>query len=530
MSIIVKSLSYIHPDKSLLFSDISFSVPNGVKASVVGNNGAGKSTLLNILAGVLPSSGGEVCLSGKPYYIPQHLGQYDSCSIAGALGAEQKIDALHAILKGDASVENFSLLADEWDIEQRCSKALSLWGMGGFSLSRSMACLSGGEKTKVFLSGITVYDAKVVLLDEPSNHLDTESQHILYDFIRKTKSTVLVVSHDRSLLELTDVTFELARDTIEAFGGNYTFYKAEKERKLEALHSRLEAKENTLKSARQRAREMAVQRNKLEVRGKRQGERKGLPRIVMNALQSKAEQSSSRIKEIQNDKIEGIAEGIRDIKEQIKQQEILKIALQSPDLYKGKILVKATDILFAYREQPLWRNLLTFMILSGERICIEGRNGSGKTTLVKILTNQLQPCRGEIFRAEFSYLYIDQEYSLINNSLSVLEQAQQFNDRNLAESGVKTLLHRHQFTREVWDRRCALLSGGEKMKLILCCVILRNNAPDMIILDEPTNNIDVRSQEVLTAAIRDFGGTLILISHDRTFMNDVGINKRISLF
>lgn len=530
MSIIVKSLSYIHPDKSPLFSAISFSVAKGTKASLVGNNGTGKSTLLNLIAGTLPLSGGEVFVSGKPYYIPQHLGQYDTYTIAGALGVQQKIEALHAILQGDASAENFALLGDEWDIEERCNRALSLWGLEDFSLSQSVGCLSGGEKTKVFLSGIMIYDAPVVLLDEPSNHLDRESRTLLYDFIHKSKSTVLVVSHDRALLDLAEITFELTQDAIEAFGGNYTFYKAEKERKLLALQSRLEAKENTLKLARQRARDIAVQRNKQEVRGRQQGEKKGLPRIVMNALQSKAEQNSSRMKEIQNDRIEGVSQDIREIKEQIKQQEILKIALQSPDLYKGKVLVKAADILFAYGERKLWKNPLSFTILSGERICIEGCNGSGKTTLVKILTNQLQPFQGEIFRAEFSYLYIDQEYSLINNALSVLEQALQCNDRNLSESEVKTLLHRHQFTREVWDRSCALLSGGEKMKLILCCVTLRNNAPDMIILDEPTNNIDVHSQEILTAAVKNFSGTLILISHDITFRNEIAIGKKITLF
>lgn len=235
------------------------------------------------------------------------------------------------------------------------------------------------------------------------------------------------------------------------------------------------------------------------------------------------------MRDVQNEKVENISEKIKELKGQVKQQEILKIALKPSNLHKGKILINAKDINFAYEGTPLWRTPLTFSIQSGDRISIEGRNGIGKTTLVKIITNTLRPVSGEIFRADFSYLYIDQDYSIIDNSLSVLEQAQKFNEEHFPESELKTLLHRHQFTKETWDRKCSSISGGEKMKLVFCCVTISNNTPDVIILDEPTNNLDMRSQEILTATIRDFSGTVIVISHDSYFIKEIEIDKPVIL-
>lgn len=273
MNIIVKSLSYIHPDRNLLFSNINFSVSKDRKVSLVGHNGIGKSTLLRIIAGMLHPSKGEVSLSSKPYYVPQHVGQYDNYTIAQALAIEKKVKALHAILAGETSPENFTMLEDDWNIEEKVKAALSFWGIGQVQLFQPMSRLSGGEKTKIFLSGISIHSPEIILLDEPTNHLDTKSRIALYDFINKNKSTMMAVSHDRTLLNLFDTTLELTGNSVDVFGGNYTFYKQEKERELETLQSQLNATENTLRLAKEKAREMAGQRQKQEIRGKAQGEK-----------------------------------------------------------------------------------------------------------------------------------------------------------------------------------------------------------------------------------------------------------------
>ena len=151
MSLIVKSLSYIHPDKEVLFTNISFSLTKGQKVALVGNNGAGKSTLLRIAAGLLHQSAGEIIFSEKPYYVPQHLGQYDDYNIAEALGVEPKLKSLYAILKGDTSSDNFKLLDDDWNIEEKIRIALSHWNMQQVDLFQKMKYLSGDKNLKTYL-------------------------------------------------------------------------------------------------------------------------------------------------------------------------------------------------------------------------------------------------------------------------------------------------------------------------------------------------------------------------------------------
>ncbi|RYU93048.1 ATP-binding cassette domain-containing protein [Emticicia agri] len=529
MSMIIHSLAYIHPDREIQFQHISFAIAKGEKAALVGNNGTGKSTLLQIIAGLLQPSAGDVAFTGSTYFVPQHLGQYDNCSIAEALGIAQELNAYEAILQGDVSAENFTLLNDDWTIEERVQQAFSFWHLQHLSLRQPMHLLSGGEKTKVFLAGIQIHEPEIILLDEPSNHLDADSRELLYDFISKSKATVLLVSHDRTLLNLTDTTLELTKTGVEVFGGNYDFYKTLKDEKLEALEAQLDEKEKTLKQTQQKARALIEQRQKQEVRGKAHGQKQNLPKIVAGNLKSKAEVSTAKTRDIQQEKIQEIGEGLRQIRTQIQAQQVLKIDLRKSDLHQGKILVEAKDINFGYQAALLWALPLSFQIRSGDRIRIEGNNGSGKTTLLQLIMGLLQPSVGAIYRADFNYLYIDQNYSLIDNQLTVFEQTQRLNERQLPEHELKMLLHYHQFPKEVWDRKCEALSGGEKMKLILCCVAIRNHTPDMLIVDEPTNNLDVYSQEVMTQAIRVYEGTLLVISHDQHFINEIGLKQRIIL-
>ncbi|MBO0358825.1 ABC-F family ATP-binding cassette domain-containing protein [Hymenobacter sp. BT186] len=529
MSIVVHSLSYSHPDRTLLFENLHLTVGKGEKASLVGNNGVGKSTLLQLIAGRLRPSAGEIVLSSVPYYVPQHMGQYDHLSVAQAVGVAEKLRALHAILNGDASAENFTVLNDDWGLEERVQAALAYWRLAHLSLEQPMHTLSGGEKTKVFLAGILMQEPAIVLLDEPSNHLDAASRTQLYEFIRRSKETVLVVSHDRTLLNFLDTTLELSKNAVEVYGGNYSFYKEQKQGQLAALQAHVGEQEKTLKQTQQKARDLAEQRQKLEARGKAQQHKKGLPRIVAGNLKIQAQQSSAQQKEVQNEKITAVADHLTQLRTLIQEQSMLRTDLRKSTLHHGKILLDARALTYAYGARVLWPEPLNFQVRSGDRIRIAGNNGSGKTTLLHLLLGSTLPTIGEVLRADFHAVYLDQEYSLVNAQLSVFEQVQRFNDRHLPEHEVKTLLHYHQFPSETWDRKCAGLSGGEKMKLVLCCLVVSNNTPDLLVLDEPTNNLDVHSQEVLTAAVKDFTGAVVVVSHDQYFINEIGINQHIQL-
>jgi len=529
MSIVVHALAYAHPNREVLFQHLSLSVAKGQKAALVGPNGVGKSTLLQVVAGRLAPAEGEVVLPETPYYVPQHLGQFDNLTLAQALGVADKLQALHAILAGDAAPQHFITLNDDWDLEERTQAALAHWQLQHLTLSQPLHTLSGGEKTKAFLAGIQLHDPVVVLLDEPSNHLDTASRALLYELIQRSKATLLVVSHDRALLNQLDLTLELSGQGVEAYGGNYDFYQQQKQGQLAALQAQVDEQEKALKQARQKARDLAEQRHKLEARGRAQQDKKGLPRIVAGNLRRQAEQSSAQLKEVHQDKIQDASASLQQLRSQLQEQKPLAIGLHASGLHRGKILVEAQALGFAYDGAFLWPELLTFQLRSGERLRIAGPNGSGKTTLLKLLTGTLLPTTGTLSRADFQFLYLDQEYSLINPDLTVFGQAQQFNARHLPEHELKTLLHYHQFGHPTWDRPCAGLSGGEKMKLILACLAISNNTPDLLVLDEPTNNLDLPSQAVLTQAVKAFPGSILVISHDEYFVREIGVERTIAL-
>lgn len=543
MSISIQQISYIHPDKEVLFSDLNFAISKGQKLGLVGNNGCGKSTLLQIIAGQLSPSSGVIVRPDDLYYIPQHFGQYDSLTIAQALRIERKQQALHAILSGDASNENFVVLDDDWNIEERSITALDLWGLGQFTLSYPMNLLSGGEKTRVFLAGMDIHHPSVVLMDEPTNHLDSSGRQRLYDWVEKCRSTLLVVSHDRTLLNLLPEICELEKHQINYYGGNYEFYKEQKTLMQEALQQRIEEKEKALRIARKVARETAERRDKQNVRGEKNNIKKGVPRIVLNALQGKSEKSTSKLNSTHQEKAEKLTGERNQLRSSLSPTATLKTDFNSSSLHTGKILVTAKEINFGYHpnsdsndiqdnndfKQQLWQTPISFQLKSGDRLRIEGANGSGKTTLLKLITGQLQPQEGNLTRMEFTYVYLNQEYSIIDDRNSILEQAYAFNNRNLPEHEIKIILNRYLFPASEWDKSCRKLSGGEKMRLAFCCLMISNNTPDMFILDEPTNNLDIQSIEIITATIKNYTGTVIAISHDDYFIQEIGIEQRILL-
>lgn len=544
MSFIIKDLSYIHTDKEILFSHIHLSINSGDKIALTGNNGCGKSTLMRILAGDLSPSSGTVLRPEHLYYVPQHFGQYDRQTIAQALGISHKLSALHAILSGDAAEAHFNTLNDDWTVEERAQAALDSWGLGGIPLSRPMEGLSGGEKTRIFLAGMELHNPTAILLDEPTNHLDADGRERLHNLLRRTSATVLVISHDRTLLNLLPAICELSSQGLTYYSGNYDFYKEQKTLQQNALTQQLKEKQKALRLARKVAREVEERKAKQNVRGEKASIKKGIPRILMGGLKNNAENSSSRLISIHAEKAEKLQTEMAGIKSSLSQTDKLKTDFNASHLHTGKILVTARDINFHYpnhtaspAETPhtettaksLWASPLTFQLRSGDRLSLKGKNGSGKTTLLKLIMGELHPTDGVMERAGFTSVYLDQEYSLVRNERSVLQQAEAFNHRHLPEHEVKTILNRYLFPRDVWNKPCSKLSGGEKMRLSFCCLMIADNTPDMFILDEPTNNLDIESIEIITATIRNYAGTVIAISHDREFLKDTGIEREILL-
>lgn len=525
----LQHITYAHPNKDILFDDISLSINRQDKIALTGNNGAGKSTLLQIMAGRLQPLSGTVSAESQPYFVPQHFGQFNDYTVAQALDIAARLEALHKILEGEVTEIYLNQLGEDWGIEERCHEALAHWGLEDTDLSRSMASLSGGQKTKIFLAGIRIHQPAIVLMDEPSNHLDAESRELLYQYIRTTNHTLVVVSHDRTLLDLLPQVCVLSKRGITIYGGNYTFYAEQKAIEAQALEDDLKQQEKALRKAKEVERASVERQQKLDARGKKKQEKAGIPTIAMNTLRNSAEKSTSKMKEVHSEKTEAIAREVSELRKAMPDKDKMKIGFAHSALHTGKTLVVAKEINYRYGAAALWPAPISFQINSGQRLAIKGPNGSGKTTLIRIIQGSLKPDSGTIQRAASGAIYIDQDYSLIDDTLTVYGQAQRYNSSHLEEHEVKSRLTHFLFMAAHWSKPCKALSGGEKMRLILCCLTLGRQAPDMILLDEPTNNLDIQNIEILTSAINEYKGTLIVISHDAYFLQETGINETITL-
>lgn len=527
--LILQGLTYVHPNRDLLFSALNLRINKNDKIALIGNNGLGKSTILKILSGNLSPSKGVLRVEVKPYYVPQIYGQYNNYTVAEALGIADKLNAFYEILEGRVTESNLETLNDDWSIEERCKEGLAFWGLDQLDLMQKLESLSGGQKTKIFLAGIHIRQPEMVLLDEPSNHLDDSGRMILYRYLASTDHTLLVVSHDRTLLNLLDVVYELNKGGITVYGGNYDFYIEQKKIVTQAQEHDLKNKEKALRKAKEIEKESVEGQQKLDARGKKKQEKAGLPTISMNTLRNNAEKSTSKIKGIHAEKVNEISKDLSQLRREMADVDKMRMSLGPSGLYKGKILITAEHINFQYDNQLFWGNALSFQFTAGERIAIKGLNGSGKTTLIKMILGVLAPWSGLIKCADLNAVYIDQDYSLIQSDLSVYEQAQSTNSGTLQEHEIKIRLNRFLFTEEFWAKPCALLSGGERMRLMLCCLTIGTQAPDVIVLDEPTNNLDIQNIEILTAAVNEYRGLLLVVSHDEYFLNQIGIERFISL-
>jgi ATPase subunit of ABC transporter with duplicated ATPase domains len=530
MLINAQQINYHTPNGRLLFDDISFSLQKGEKVAIVGHNGAGKTTLLKLIAGLDKSYTGDLQVKAPLYYVPQHYGHFNQLTVAEALGIAPLLEALQAVEQGATSPHYYDLLEHHWDIVVRCSAAFAEWGITGISLHQPMQELSGGTKTELFLSGIAIFEPAIVLLDEPTNHLDTQARVRLYQWMENTSCTLLLTSHDRQLLRLCSPIWELQAGGIRMYGGNYDLYTEQKNMETTANEQKLSHHEKTLKEAKLKQQQALERKQHADAQARKNSRQGGQARILLGARKNSAENSTGKLKQVHQAKVSELRSQFQEAAAMAQVQQIMKGYFDHSSLPRGKVLIQATDINYAYDNgRQLWQEPLTFTIRSGDRLAVSGSNGSGKTTLFNLLQSKMLPLQGSLQTASCTTLLLDQDYSLIDRDKTVLEQALAFNATRLEPAMVHTLLANFLFMPDSWDRSCAVLSGGEMLRLALCCMVLQNKTPDIIFLDEPVNNLDLSNIQMLARIFAEYRGTLVVISHDTGFLEEAGITEALFL-
>lgn len=518
-----KDVSYVLPNGDTLFSGISFDLSSGEKAALTGVNGIGKTTLFRLAEGVLQPSCGNVIRQAGLAFLPQKISE-EKGTAAELLGVSAVLEAIAEIERGNSSPDLFDIVGARWDMRAAVEQALSDFGLGGLDLSTDFSRLSGGEKEKILLLRVFLSDADILMFDEPTNNLDTASRRAFYERIRMTDKTVFVISHDRELLFLLGCILELSEQGLKKYGGNYDFYLAEKAREKGRLE---EKKANVTNEA---GRLFEVRRKIDDSAGKeaRAAKKKiasnKYMKIQANAMKGSAEVSrAKKIKKLE-EKLDKTQEELTEIKLALK-EETIKIPMPEKPFIKDKLL-ELSDVSFGYGPRVLFRHL-NLVLGGGERLHIRGNNGSGKTTLIHLMLGRLEPVSG-VVRLRGRAVYLSQDLSLLDEDKTVLDNIIDLNP-GISLNEAHAVAAGFQFRNKAALKTVRTLSGGERLKAALAAVLGTRHQPDLLVFDEPTNNLDIRSTEILEQALRAYQGAVVIVSHDRIFLENAGTFKTLDL-
>lgn len=526
--LIFQNLSFSFPNQKTLFDNLTLSLQSH-KIGLVGKNGIGKSTLIKLLIGELQPNSGSIIRSGKLAYVPQNPIFPSNTTVADFLGYSEKISALNRIANGSVDEKDFEILNDDWEIKEKLQQQLNAFELNYLSYDNFLHSLSGGELTRLFLIKAFYSEADFIVLDEPTNHLDIQSRKLLFEWIKKWKKGLLVISHDRTLLNLMDEMIELTTLGINSYGGNFEDYQKQKYLEREAKQRQLdEAKksfEKTEKSI-QTSYEKHDQRAAKGIKQRRQGK---IDKLSANSAQGRSERSQRRLVTQKEQMRLEAQEKLQDAKENIEIIDEIKVSLPETEVPAGKMILEIEALSFQYSEHSKFiLNNFNLKIMGPERIAIIGPNGSGKTTLIKLILEELKPTKGRIDKGITYISYLDQNASLLKPNLTLLENFMDLNPE-AKENDAYRALASFLFKNEMALKLAKELSGGEKLRALLACTLLSKHPPQLLILDEPTNHLDLSSVQKIESALKNYQGAMLVISHDEIFLENIGVERIVSV-
>ena len=507
----VSNLAKSYPNKEI-FSGLSFNLEKGDKAGLVGLNGAGKSTLFNILTGRLRPDDGKIFIPQdvKVGYLEQILSLdsdmtiYDYCLsvFEGLIKLESEIRDLEKKMSTETDPDKLAAIMDEYTrksdtyhkengyaIESELEGTLSAMGFAKDDFKKKISDLSGGQKARVELAGLLLEKPDLLLLDEPTNHLDIKAINFLETFIKNYKGTAIIISHDRYFLDATvNRMMVLENGRLSSYNGNYTTFMAQRKKDMEVRIHQYKSQQKEIERQ-----EEIIDRLKNLGGSKR---KRGI--------------SQSRSRQKLLDKMERIDKPI-----ELSDTMSLKF---TPRIQSGMDVLKVEDLRMSFDGEEIFKNI-SFDIYRNERAAIIGDNGVGKTTLFKIVLGELFQDGGKAKMGESVNVgYFDQEQKSLNIENTIFDEIRETFPM-LTNFEIRSYLAKFMFYDTDVFREISELSGGERARISLLKLMISDC--NFILMDEPTNHLDIDSKEILEDAILDFEGTLLIISHDRYFLNKI---------
>jgi ATPase subunit of ABC transporter with duplicated ATPase domains len=519
--IVCSSLSFAWPDDTPVFTDLSFAVGPG-RTGLVAPNGAGKSTLLKLIAGELSPTAGSVSVDGVLGYLPQTLPLVGDLTVAEVLGIKPVIDALNAIESGDVDERHFNAVGNDWDIEERTRAQLERLGLDA-SLDRRLSTFSGGQVISLGLAAQLLKQPDVLLLDEPTNNLDLDARRNLYAVLENWNGCLLLVSHDRALLDRMDRIAELERGEVRSYGGNFTAYEEAVALEQEVAEKNIRSAEQDLKREKremQQARERAQRRASNAQKGLKDA---GLARINAGNMKRSAEVSAAKANQTHANRLSDAKAKLDEAGRARRDEPRLALELPGTAVPAGRTVFEGSGLLV----RDLFAGDGAALNIRGpERIALSAPNGTGKSTLLRWIEGSL--VSGEVRRADGRIAYLSQRLDLLDLDRTVFENLSHFAP-TMPEAQRMNLLARFLFRGQRIHLPAGVLSGGERLRATLACVLYAEPAPQLLLLDEPTNNLDLVSVEQLESALTAYQGAFVVVSHDERFLSELGITRWLSL-
>ncbi|MEV4191049.1 ABC-F family ATP-binding cassette domain-containing protein [Streptomyces toxytricini] len=527
-TVVCSRLSFSWPDGTPVFRDLSFTLAAG-RTGLVAPNGSGKSTLLKLVAGELRPATGSVSVGGTLGHLPQSLPLTGDLTVADVLGVADVVRALDAVESGDVAEEHFTTIGDDWDIEERTRAQLDRLGLAGLALDRRLGTLSGGQVVQLGLAARLLRRPDVLLLDEPTNNLDRDARLRLYDVLADYHGLLLVVSHDRDLLDRMDGIAELNGFGLRFHGGNFTAYEEAVRAEQELAEKNVRNAEQELKRERremQQARERAERRAGNAARNLKSA---GLPRIFAGTMKRGAQESAGRAGQLHASRVDDAKARLDEAGRALREEQRIVIDLPDTRVPSGRDLFRGTGMQVRRGGRNVFADGgIDLSVRGPERIALTGPNGAGKTTLMQLITGALVPDAGEARRGDGRIAHLSQRLDLLDPARTVAENFAAFAPER-PEAERMNLLARFLFRGSRAHLPVGVLSGGERLRATLACVLCAEPAPQLLLLDEPTNNLDLVSVGRLESALDSYRGAFVVVSHDERFLAGIGVDRRLRL-